>query len=300
MPRSHYSSSSASSRSSRSSRSSQSSRSSRSLDKEQIHSTKLAVPANQTALSWLLYFAGGNPGFVKHIRRDEVVHSRHAKPRLHFVKVKASDFESDSYSDVDYDSASERGIRRRASPMPRGGARGASGGGGGDYRPPMRQARRTDSAAEYGGLPSHLATQHRAPGNPGRHGAPGGQGAAPGNVPGQGNRMGSVGNRPGGVPQTGFPQNGVRQGGVPQGGVPQGVVPQGQRAANGTPMPMAGAQRFATGAPGAPGPGGPRGPTPGGMAPPGMRPGAPMPRSPSGQMPRTAGTPGVNPIIVEG
>ncbi|CAK7238981.1 MAG: hypothetical protein STHCBS139747_000402 [Sporothrix thermara] len=94
--------------------------------------------------------------------------------------------------------------------------------------------------------------------------------------------------------------NGVRQGGVPQGGVPQGVVPQGQRAANGTPMPMAGAQRFATGAPGAPGPGGPRGPTPGGMAPPGMRPGAPMPRSPSGQMPRTAGTPGVNPIIVEG
>ncbi|CAK7232877.1 hypothetical protein SBRCBS47491_008418 [Sporothrix bragantina] len=260
MPKSHYSSDSASSQSSRSSHSSgsssHSSRSSHYSSHEEIRSTRVALPHNRKALACIVWFAGGNPGLVKHIRRDDVVHPRNTKPRYHFVKVNATDLD---YEEVD-DYSSARRVRTRASSMPRG--------GGGGQRPPSGPGRRSDSAADYGGLPSWMGQQQAGLGGPGGPGGP----VAPGVFPGHGVRMGP-------------------------GGVPAGV-----RMANGMPVPMPSAQRFPPGAPGAPGPGGPgfHGRMPG-QVPPGMRPGGPMPRGPGGPGgPSGPGRPGVNPIIVDG
>ncbi|CAK7263060.1 hypothetical protein SEPCBS57363_000376 [Sporothrix epigloea] len=99
MAQSDYSSVSASSRSTRSTRSSRSSGSGESDDsntshsrsshrsaRDNIRSTNLALPKDRKAIACIVWFAGGDPGVVKHIRRDDVIYPPFAKPRFHFVK----------------------------------------------------------------------------------------------------------------------------------------------------------------------------------------------------------------------
>lgn len=278
MPQSRYSSSSSSSGRSGHSGSSRSSHSSSPSSREEVRSTKVALPRDRK-FACVVWFAGGNPGLVKHLRRDDVTYvvesnrdgrgrrnsdnsttySERTKSRWHFVKRNSTDFEYDEEDDY----SSRRSFRPRANPMPWGG------GGGGRPGGP----RRPDGASEFGGLPTGMAGQ----GRPGGPSGPGGFGGAGG--PGAPGARGPMGGGPGGGP--------------PRPRMPNGMpMPM--------PMPTGGAQRFPPGGPGG-GPGfrGAMPPSAGGPSP-GMRPGGgPMPRGPGGLGgPGGPGRPGAAPIIV--